>query len=102
MRARILTSILQERLRKSLREKKLVPIMWVQNGNTIDIQIKSTLMLGLDVVQSEWAELETKALAIIETFVSDGITNEELELGEVKCFGHMRRASKETTTGRAV
>ena len=92
--ARILTSILQERLRKSLREKEAgtyhVGAKWKYNRHTDQIHFD----VGFGCSPERIAELETKALAIIETFVSDGITTEELELERGKMLRAYEKSIK--------
>ena len=108
---RLLTKILQERLRKSLREQEAgtyhVSANWGYNRYTHQIHFQ----VGFGCSPERVQELEGKALSIIQSFVSDGITGEELELERGKMLrayeksmkknGHwLARMSKSLQVGR--
>ena len=92
--ARILTRVLQERLRKALREKEAgtyhVGAKWNYNRYTEQIHFD----VGFGCSPERVTELESKALAIIETFVSEGITSEELELERGKMLRAYEKSIK--------
>lgn len=92
--ARILTSILQERLRKSLREKEAgtyhVGAKWNYNRYTEQIHFD----VGFGCSPERVTELEAKALVIIEAFASEGITSEELELERGKMLRAYEKSIK--------
>ena len=92
--ARILTTILQERLRKSLREKEAgtyhVSVDWNYNRHTEQSHFDVSFGCNPDRV----SELETKALAIITQFVEEGITAAELELERGKMLRAYEKSIK--------
>lgn len=92
--ARILTTILQERLRKSLREKEAgtyhVSVDWSYNRHTEQSHFDVSFGCNPDRV----TELESKALTIITQFVENGITAEELELERGKMLRAYEKSIK--------
>lgn len=92
--ARILTAILQERLRKSLREKEAgtyhVGAKWNYNRYTEQIHFD----VGFGCSPDRVTELEVKARAIVDAFTLEGITSEELELERGKMLRAYEKSIK--------
>jgi zinc protease len=82
--AKIASLILQERLRKSLREQEAgtyhVYVEWKHNRHTK--QVHFDVIFGCSPDRA--AELETKALTIVRQFVEEGVSHEEVELEKGK------------------
>ncbi len=91
---RLLTKILQERLRKSLREQEAgtyhVGVNWKYSRYTKQIHFQ----VGFGCSPERVQELEGKALRIIQSFVADGITSEELELERGKMLRAYEKSQK--------